>query len=113
MGGSYFTTTDKSEGSLTISEVMRVKALIKRFQVGACSAAVFGNEVETAKGKVVQKHIVLQRSYRDKDGNFQNSGSFGINDVPKAMLALQEAYRFVLLDGMQQTSQDSNLNYSG
>ena len=65
----------------------------------ACTATVFGNEIETADGKVVQKHIVLQRAYKDKDGNFQNSSSFGVNDVPKAVLALQEAYRYVMFEG--------------
>ena len=81
-----------------------MKAPIKRFQVGACTAAVFGNEVQTEKGMVVLKHIVLQRSYKDKDGNFQNTSSFGINDAPKAMLALQEAYKFVVLDSRKEPS---------
>ena len=80
-------------------EVISMKAPLKRFQVGACTATVFGNEVETANGKVVQMHVVLQRAYKDKDGNFQNTSNFGVNDVPKAMLALHEAYRYVMIDG--------------
>jgi len=70
----------------------------KRFQVGPCSASVFANEVQGEKGKVVQRHIVLQRAYKDKDGKFQNTSSFGVNDVPKAIVALQKAYEHVVLE---------------
>jgi len=70
----------------------------KRIQVGPCSASIFANEVETAQGKIVQKHVVLQRVYKDKEGKFQHSSSFGMNDVPKAILALQQAYEHVLLE---------------
>ncbi len=71
----------------------------KRFKVGACTASVFANEVQTAKGKVVVKNVVLQRAFKDKDGNFQNTTSFGINDIPKAVLALNKAYEFLAMDG--------------
>jgi len=37
---------------------------------------------------------VLQRTYLDEHGEFQNSSSFGPNDLPKAILALQRAFEF-------------------
>lgn len=56
----------------------------KRFKVGACTASVFGNEIQTEEGKAVVKSVTLQRAYKDKDGNFQHSTSFKANDVLKA-----------------------------
>jgi len=64
----------------------------KKFKVGACTASIFVNEANTKDGKVPIKTVVLQRVYKDKSGKFQNVTSFGTNDVPKAVLALEKAY---------------------
>ncbi len=71
--------------------------LEKRIQVGACSASVFVNEVETSNGKASIKNVVLQRTYKDGNGDFQNANSFGINEIPKAILALRKAYEWLAL----------------
>ena len=47
----------------------------KRFKAGACTASIFANEVLTTDGKVVVKNVVLQRIYKNKDGNFQHNAS--------------------------------------
>ena len=67
----------------------------KRFKVGACSASIFANEVNTADGKAVVKNVVLQRTYRDNNGDFQHTTSFRLNDIPKAVLALNKAYDYL------------------
>lgn len=69
----------------------------KRFKVGACTASVFVNEVTTQNGPTQMKSVSLQRTYKDKDGNFQSTSSFGANDMPKAMLAMQKAYEYLML----------------
>ena len=68
----------------------------KRFKVGACTASVFGNEIQTEKGKAVVKSVTLQRAYKDKDGNFQHTTSFKTHDIPKAVLALEKAYDYLV-----------------
>ena len=68
----------------------------KKFKVGACTASVFVNEVSTGNGKVVMKNVVLQRTYKDKDDTFQNTTSFRIDDIPKAVLALNKAYDYLV-----------------
>ena len=67
----------------------------KKFKVGACSAAVFANEVKTVNGNTVMKNVVLQRAYRDSNGDFQHTASFRVNDIPKAVLALNKAYDYL------------------
>ena len=70
----------------------------KRFKVRGCIASVFANEVNTANGSTVVKSVVLQRTYRDNDGNFQHTTSFRANDIPKAVLALNKAYEYLMSD---------------
>ncbi len=72
--------------------------LEKRIQVGAVSASVFVNQVETTDGPVPVRNVVLQRIYTDKDGKYQNANSYGVNDLPKAIMALTKAYEHLVYD---------------
>ena len=69
----------------------------KKFKVGACSASIFANEIQAGNGKAVMKSVSLQRTYKDKNGEFQNTSSFGLNDIPKAMLAFSKAYEYLAM----------------
>lgn len=69
--------------------------LEKRIQVGGCSASIFANEVDTENGKTVIQSVLLQRTYMDKDGKYQNTNSYRLNDLPKAQLALQKAFEYL------------------
>jgi hypothetical protein len=69
----------------------------KKFKVGACTASVFANEIYSGSGKGIVKSVALQRTYKDKSGQFQNTSSFGLNDIPKAMLALSKAYEYLAM----------------
>ena len=78
----------------------------KKFKVGACSAAVFANQVNTADGKAVVKNVVLQRTYRDNNGDFQHTTSFRVNDIPKAVLALNKAHGYLACERPEQSMSD-------
>ena len=67
------------------------------FRYGACSASVFVNEARRADGTVFTvRRVTLQRSYQDEQGRWQTTSTFDVNDVPKAIAALEDAYRHVL-----------------
>ncbi len=69
----------------------------KRFSFGGCSASVFVNQAKRADGSTfVVRKVVLQRTYVDSQGRYQTTNSFGVNDVPKAVLALQRAFEHCL-----------------
>ena len=70
----------------------------RRFKAGACTASIFVNEVQTADGTVQVKNVVLQRTYKAKDGSFQQTARFSANDIPKAQLALRQAFEYLMLD---------------
>ena len=69
-----------------------------KFRAGAVTATVWKNEVTRQDGTKGEFYTVsLERNYKDKDGNWKNSGSMRVNDLPKATLVLQKAYEHVLL----------------
>jgi hypothetical protein len=70
----------------------------KVFKVGGCTASVFENNVNGVNGGATLKSVTLQRAYKDKDGNFQHTNSFNLNDIPKAVLALEKAYHYLLCE---------------
>ncbi|MDA2933457.1 hypothetical protein MYX82_03850 [Acidobacteria bacterium AH-259-D05] len=70
----------------------------KKFKVGACTASIFANEVNTAEGTKNLRSVSLQRIYKDKEGNFQHTTNFKANDIPKAVLALSKAYEYLTVD---------------
>jgi len=80
---------------------------VKRFKCGACEASVFENEIDTRDGRRVKvKNAVLQKRYKDKNGEWSSTNSFDVNDIPKALLALNDAYRFIVVDDNTEGSRD-------
>ena len=67
----------------------------KRFKHGACSATVFVNGIKKNGRDIEMKTVSLQRTYKDKDGNWQSTNSYGINDLPKLILAASKAYDYL------------------
>lgn len=74
-----------------------------RFQFGNVSCSTFVNTVERNDGSKFQvRRAVLQKAYRDSNtGEFRNTNSLDVVDVPKAILALQKTYEHCLT--VQQT----------
>lgn len=66
-------------------------------KVGGVSATVFNN-MKTINGSDVNiQTISLQRSYKDAQGEWKHTTNLGVNDIPKAKLALSKAYEYVVL----------------
>ncbi|MCB2141212.1 hypothetical protein KQH27_00725 [bacterium] len=69
----------------------------KSFKCGSCDAAVFENEI-TAGGKTIRvKKVSFQKRYKDASGEWKNTNSLDVNDIPKAVLALTKAYEYLVL----------------
>lgn len=75
----------------------------KRFSAGSVSACLWKNSVtDKNTGLTGYYTISLQRSYKDKTGNWQNSSSLRVNDLPKAALVLSRAYEYLVLTEKQE-----------
>ena len=64
-----------------------------KIKVGAISASVWKRTHTSKDGQSFdRRQVTIDRVYKDKEGNWKNATSFELNDIPKAILALQEAY---------------------
>jgi hypothetical protein len=76
----------------------------KRFRVGTISATVWQNQGKNKGGDpVAYRTVSVQRGYKDKGGEWQNTTSLRTNDLPKVSVVLQKAYEYILFN-----SQSSN-----
>lgn len=69
----------------------------KKYKIGAVSASIWKRTHTTKDGGSFEKWSVsLDRTYKDRNGNWQTTSSYDTNDVPKALLALSQAYRHIV-----------------
>jgi hypothetical protein len=77
----------------------------KEFRVGAVRAAIWSNPRRTAGGQSFDSHrIQLERTYKDSQGNFKTTQSLEANDIPKAIVALQKSYEYLLFRAVERES---------
>ena len=68
------------------------------FRRGAVQASVFKNNGTTKDGKIFDvPKVTLQVRYKDKEGNWAGTNSLGLNEIPKAILALSAAYNHIIV----------------
>lgn len=71
----------------------------KNFRAGAISATIWRNIGQKENGEETEyKTISLERRYTDKEGKWQSTNCFRVNDLPKAKVALEEAYKYLVLN---------------
>jgi len=68
----------------------------KSFKCGGCEAAVFENEVVKAGKTIAIKKVAFQKRYKNAKGEWDSTHSLDTNDIPKAVLALNKAYEYLV-----------------
>lgn len=66
------------------------------FKVGAVRASVFRNTIEKNGQSIPLPKVVIEVRYKDKTGQWQGTNSMSLNDLPKAILALQKAFEYLM-----------------
>jgi hypothetical protein len=66
------------------------------FKVGAVRASVFRNIIEKNGQSIPLPKVVIEVRYKDKAGQWQGTNSLSQNDLPKAILALQKAFEYLM-----------------
>ena len=70
----------------------------KVFRAGLVSASVWKNEKKDVKGTPREyKTITFERSYKDKEDEWQKTSSLSVNDIPRAVTVLQQAFEYLTL----------------
>jgi len=81
---------------------------VAKFKAGQVSSAVWVNEVQMPRGTVKILKATIQRRYKDKEGNWQSSGSFSRNEIPLAIYCLQKAFEKIIELQNEDRHADSN-----
>ena len=68
----------------------------QKFRAGAITATVWKNDIVKDGTSASFNSITLERSYKDKDGNWQTTHSFRANDLPRLTLVAQKAFDYVV-----------------
>ena len=69
----------------------------KIFKAGGVRVAIFRNTLAQKSGQSVKlPKVSLEVRYRDNLGNWRSTNSLSLGDLPKAILALQQAYAYLL-----------------
>ena len=79
------------------------------FKIGAVRASVFRNTIVKAGQSIPLPKVVIEVRYKDKAGNWQGTNSLSINDLPKAILALQKAFEYLMEHKDSKQPEDSSL----
>ena len=69
---------------------------VAKFKAGQVSSALWENQIQV-KGQTINiLKASVQRRYKDKDGNWQSSGSFSRNEIPLAIYCLQKCFEKII-----------------
>jgi len=82
---------------------------IAKFRAGQVASAVWANDVEVKGRTVTILKATVQRRYKDKDDNWQSSGSFSRNEIPLAIHCLQKAFEKIV-ETQNEASNNGNGN---
>ncbi len=66
----------------------------RKFKAGAITATVWRNESDKGTFQTIQ----ISRNYKDARGEWKNSSSLRVTDIPKATLVLQKAYEHIVMN---------------
>ena len=81
---------------------------VQKFRAGQVSCALWENELNLSGGRKVRAlKATLERRYKDSDGTWKSSGSFGRNEIPLAAYCLQKAFEYIIDDSTAH-SEDSS-----
>jgi hypothetical protein len=70
----------------------------KKIRAGAITATIWLNKGYNSNGEETEyRTISLERNYTDKEGRWQSTNSFRVNDLPKANVVLNKAYEYLVL----------------
>ena len=70
----------------------------RKFRAGPVAATIWENNSVNKEGQAVSyKTISFERTYKDKNDEWQTTNSLRTNDLPKAILVLTKAYESLSL----------------
>ena len=66
------------------------------YKASGVVCAVWENDVQMGGQTQTMLKATVERRYKDRDGNWKSSGSYGRNDIPLVRHVLQQAFELML-----------------
>ena len=79
------------------------------FKVGAVRASVFRNTIEKNGQFIPLPKVAIEVRYKDKTGQWNGTNSLSLNDLPKAILALQKAFEYLMEHKQPEQKESSDM----
>ncbi len=67
-----------------------------KFKAGQVSAAIWENEVSVNGRTVTMLKATVERRYKDRDGQWKSSASYGRNEIPLVIYCLQKSFEHII-----------------
>ena len=83
---------------------------VAKFRAGQVASAVWQNTIQVKGKAITVLKATVQRRYKDKDGNWQSSGSLGRNEIPLAIYCLQKAFEKIIETQHEDSDNGNNNN---
>lgn len=71
---------------------MEKENLPEHVRVGGIEVTIWRNAIGNGFA-----NVTMQRNYKDKNNEWQKTQSLRVNDIPKAVVALQKAYELLVV----------------
>lgn len=91
----------------TVNEIMGKKLPEKKFKASPVSATIWANETVKDGKTITFRTIVLERNYKDKEGDWKQTNSLRTSDIPKAILVLNKSYEYLSLTDAESIEEES------
>jgi hypothetical protein len=80
---------------------------VHKIRAGQVSCALWENEITVSGRKIKVLKASVERRYKDSDGEWKSSGSFGRNEIPLVVYCLQKAFDHIIDDNNTHTDENS------
>ena len=85
---------------------------LARFRAGQISCAIWENEINVSGTVKTVLKAGVSRRYKDRDGNWKSSSSFGRNEILLAIHCLRQAVARIIEEEQTQSGNGENGNGS-
>ena len=90
-------------------EVYKMNSLpLEKFKAGQVSAAIWENKVMVNGKETVMLKASIQRRYKDKNGEWKSTTSFGRNEIPLAIYCLQKAFEKIIEKQAEESNSEAS-----
>jgi len=75
---------------------MASQAPVDKFRAGAVSGALWENEINVNGQRKTVLKVSVSKRYRDQNGEWKTSQSFGRDEIPLAIYCLEKAFAAII-----------------